>query len=275
MTRNKLYYLLIAVLFGTISGCSRGYDEPLKIAYQRGTLGIWLINEDGSEEKQLTSDVTDVSPSWSPDGLSIVFARNSDVYKMNSDGTDLHRLTFSANCYVPTWSPDQQQICYRAGTANIFRIKSDGTTIVPIQISFSGFNYPSWSPDGSRIAVLDSSINVNFINAVILTAAPTALTITGGCASIACSPDGSKIAYTYLGQIYIINSDGTGNNQVSSGGGVNTSPSWSPDGKKIVFSNDFSGPPLLFIMNSDGSGKRQLTFGSTMCLTPCFEGKPR
>ncbi|GEM_PF-3300536 len=51
------------------------------------------------------------------------------------------------------------------------------------------------------------------------------------------SPTG-RIAYQYNNNIYVMNSDGTNQTLVQSGA---WSPSWSPDGTKIAFSNSFLG----------------------------------
>jgi hypothetical protein len=51
-------------------------------------------------------------------------------------------------------------------------------------------------------------------------------------------------------------------------GGQDQMPSWSPDGKKIVFVSERSGAPNLWIMNADGSGPRQLTAGGSFDYYP-------
>ena len=55
------------------------------------------------------------------------------------------------------------------------------------------------------------------------------------------SPDGSKIAFTYRGDIFTIPTAGGEAHQLTSGGSYNTSPIWSPDSRTIVFSSDREG----------------------------------
>jgi dipeptidyl aminopeptidase/acylaminoacyl peptidase len=40
---------------------------------------------------------------------------------------------------------------------------------------------------------------------------------------------------------------------------LNINPSWSPDGKRLVFESRRHGAPELYIINVDGSGERRLT----------------
>ncbi|MBI4178520.1 PD40 domain-containing protein, partial [bacterium] len=48
--------------------------------------------------------------------------------------------------------------------------------------------------------------------------------------------------------------------QLTSRAGNNEHPSWSPDGRHIVFSSTRSGGPDIYVMHMDGSGIRRLTY---------------
>ncbi len=72
----------------------------------------------------------------------------------------------------------------------------------------------------------------------------------------ASSPIG-RIAYTYNGSIYVMNSDGTNKTLVKSSADY---PCWSPDGTKIAFNDDSSGHRLK-IMNPDGTNVITLANG--------------
>ena len=56
-----------------------------------------------------------------------------------------------------------------------------------------------------------------------------------------------------FGKIQVINTDGTGLKTLSDK--PSTAPSWSPDGKKLVFVSDYD----IWVMNADGSKKTRLT----------------
>ncbi len=52
------------------------------------------------------------------------------------------------------------------------------------------------------------------------------------------SPDGEKIAFSYNGDIYIVDSEGGQARQITSNRSYDYSPIWSPDGKSVAFASD-------------------------------------
>ena len=105
-------------------------------------------------------------------------------------------------------------------------VNTDGTGLRTLAGGRDGAQYPSWSPDGKKIAY---------------------------CA-------GDSLRHDW--HVWVMNADGSGKVQLTerrAHGGTpqyNMWPSWSPDGKQIVFV-DPSGN--LIVMNADGSGARMVT----------------
>ena len=52
--------------------------------------------------------------------------------------------------------------------------------------------------------------------------------------------------------------------------GIDTSPSFSPDGSRIVFESDRSGSQQLYVMNADGSSQRRISFGGGGYASPVW-----
>ena len=73
------------------------------------------------------------------------------------------------------------------------------------------------------------------------------------------SPDGRRIAFTLLGDIYTMPISGGTPTRISSGMAWEVHPRWSPDGSRIAFTSDRGGGDNIWIMNADGSDKRALT----------------
>lgn len=73
--------------------------------------------------------------------------------------------------------------------------------------------------------------------------------------------------------IYSMNSDGTNQRRLTTGGSGEVSPRWSPDGSKVVFlrQDRFSFPYRIWVMNADGTNQRALTGTDTVNLYPSWK----
>src|SRR5262249_53536735 len=61
-------------------------------------------------------------------------------------------------------------------------------------------------------------------------------------------------------EVYVMNADGTGLQQLTDNRGfADTEPSWSPNGRRILFLSDREGNDDIYVMNADGSDKRNMT----------------
>jgi Tol biopolymer transport system component len=88
------------------------------------------------------------------------------------------------------------------------------------------------------------------------------------------SPDGRIVAFTVgtvnkaenktLTQIYTVRIDGTNLKQITSGDKSNSSPRWSPDGKRIAYTTGGQ----IWTMEPDGDDRKQVTRISTGAGNP-------
>ena len=73
------------------------------------------------------------------------------------------------------------------------------------------------------------------------------------------SADGAKMAFISSGEVYVMNADGTGRQQLTSAGAPNHGPALSPDGTKVAWDIDFAFDNMtIWVMNADGSNPLQL-----------------
>ena len=126
---------------------------------------------------------------------------------------------------------------------------------IPLQNPWVG----NLSPDGSTLLILSQAggegPNDSLWSFRILEG--TLRHLTNGVTST-WSPDGASVVYaTANGDIYAIQSDGTGAHKLTSTKGAVQSLAWSPGGHLIRFSKD----GLLWEVNADGSNAHQLLPG--------------
>jgi dipeptidyl aminopeptidase/acylaminoacyl peptidase len=232
-----------------------------------------------------TDTVVDYWPSFTPDGLHIIFTRSPDAGRNGS----LWRVT------VATGS--EQQLFERAGVsatrshsgpdgriAFLAGVKASGPAIWTMNGDGSGAHavplkdiitptYPYWHPDGRSIAFVDGARNILF-RADVASGVATPITrqseVLAGMPSI--SPDGKWIAFAGQknngqlynqndNQIWLVDESGAART-LEANPGPGRTPSWSPDGKRIAFESGRGSPDghyALFIVNRDGTGLMQVT----------------
>lgn len=102
------------------------------------------------------------APAWSPDGshLALTLSRdgNAEIYTYNIDSRKLTRLTRHWGIDTePAWSPDGREIVFtsdRSGRPQLYRMGRDGGS--PRRLTFEGdYNArPVYSPDGKSLAMV-------------------------------------------------------------------------------------------------------------------------
>ena len=73
------------------------------------------------------------------------------------------------------------------------------------------------------------------------------------------SPDGKKIAFSMMGDIYLLPISGGNAQRIASGPAWEVQPRFSPNGKEIAFTSDRAGGNNLWRMSVDGSNAVQVT----------------
>jgi TolB protein len=90
------------------------------------------------------------------------------------------------------------------------------------------------------------------------------------------SPDGNSVimAQTNSGggsDIMVVGLNGGNARRLTqSGGSIDVSPCFSPDGTQIVFNSDRGGDQQLYVMGADGSGAKRISYGRGRYATPVW-----
>jgi TolB protein len=155
---------------------------------------------------------------------------------------------------------------------DIFAMEADGSGRIPVTLGMKDVRNIEWSPDGERIAFLKADnlfvADVGSGEVVQLTDLRAALRMFAG---LAWSPDRAQLAFA-LAQgatsvssteiaLYVIDAEGGEPAKLTQNLG-NTSPVWSPDGKRIVYTSFRSGVFELYAMDLETLVETVLTEGS-------------
>jgi serine/threonine protein kinase/Tol biopolymer transport system component len=212
----------------------------------------------------------ETTPSLSPDGKSIVYAKTSGsetaLFLSRVGARNAVRLSAvpPAQDTQPTFSPDGERIAFRSERdgGGIFLMTASGESVTRL----TDFGYsPSWSPDGTEIIVSPG----NFVVPTDLFTLAKGMSVvnvksrqrrelgtTVRALQPAWSPGGRRIAYWGVrgdsGQrdIWTLAADGsdeaTGGVAVTDDPAVDWSPTWSPDGRYLYFSSTRGGTTNLW-----------------------------
>ncbi len=181
-----------------------------------------------------------------------------DIYTVNRDGTGTRRLT-SYDVYTAegVLSPDGSRIVFtslKSGDLEIYTMKPDGTDVRRLTHTLGYDGGAWWSPDGKKIVYRANH--------------PTDSAEVARYRSLLAQ----RLVRPSKVELFVMNADGSDQRQITRLGGANFGPSWTPDGKRIIFSSNFPEPRSgnfdLYTVNENGSGLEQITFD------PGFDGFP-
>ncbi|HEX9800702.1 MAG TPA: hypothetical protein VGC00_11100 [Thermoanaerobaculia bacterium] len=185
----------------------------------------------GRKNPVVTDGTLNASPSFSPDGRRIAFARalgaNIEIFVCSRDGSDVRRLTNSGGIDTnPAWSPSGREIAFtssRSGSPQLYAMEAEGSNLRRVTFAGEYNDGASWSPDGTRLAYATRSERNRFDLALVDLVSLAARRLT-------------------------------------SGGGSNEAPSFSPDGRRLAFTSTRAGGTQIFALNvADGGDVEQLT----------------
>ncbi len=195
---------------------------------------------------------------------------------MAKDGRGLRQVTRGpGDATTPDWSPDGRWLAYSLDECTIALVRADGThqRTVPSQTPEGCETDPTFTPDGRHLVFerFDATTGDDAIWVMDLTGGERRRIGTGpgGAATAEVSPDGRTVTFLSwlpdgLTALFATSYRGGGPvRQVSPVlFGIAFKHGWSPDGKRIVTSDnadDLTQPANLVTFRADGGGLQYLT----------------
>jgi Tol biopolymer transport system component len=269
----------------------------LRLIYQSNRGGyacdkIWVMNIDGSNKHRVSPPRGAHTCSFFfPGNQRIIFSSTShlpgdcpprperppgvrymwplypyDIFTANADGSGLKRITDNPKYDAePIVSSDGSQIVFgsqRYGDFDIYIMNADGSDVRRLTDRVGYDGGPWFSPDAKKIvwrawypqteeelALWRRCMENDYIVAVPL-------------------------------DIWVMDADGSNKARLTKNGATNWSPSWHPDGRRIIFSSNmddwhediqkFGHNFELYLLNIDGSGLERITFNNVFDSFPMF-----
>ena len=217
---------------------------------------LFIADADGSNPRALVPHADlDANASFSPDGAWIVFssrrAGSSDIYRVHPDGSGLEALVADpAFDDQATLSPDGKVLGFvstRSGQADVWTLELATRKLVNVTNHPAGDFRPAWSPDGQWLAFSSDRESTKPLFGFSLRQST---------------------------EIFVVRRDGSDLRRLTRDQAFAGSPSWSQDGKRLLFyvadmqgltgivsPSRTRGVTQVATMNADGSDRRVLTTG--------------
>jgi TolB protein len=183
-----------------------------------------------------------------------------DIYTANADGSGARRLTTNPDYDAEgTLSPDGSTIVFtslRDGDLDIYTMSVDGSKLKRLTTALGYDGGPFFSTDGKRIVYRAFHPH------------------TGPDSAEYRRLLGKHLVRPTHMDIWVMNADGSDQQQVTQLPGASFAPYFHPDGRRIIFSSNYENPESrdfdLYLVNADGTGLERITTAPGFDAFPMF-----
>jgi TolB protein len=265
------------LIYEKITGVRGAFNT--RIAYIRAQQNqgrkyvLQVADNDGfNTQTVLESDEPLMSPSWSPDGESLAYVsfenRRPEIFIQHLSTAKRIKISgFKGVNSAPSWSPDGDFLALvlsKDGDPDIYLMHIETKRLTRLTRHRGIDTEPVWSSNGQSIIFTSDRGGSPQIYEVSATGGkPRRITFEGRYnAAASVSPDGKYIALVYgdEGQYKIAQLElGTGNLIMLTNSSLDESPSFSPNGKMVLYASTRGDNSVLYAVSVDGRGKHKLS----------------
>jgi TolB protein len=285
---RRIAHIISDAIYERITGDKGYFDSRVVFVDESGPKErrikrLALMDQDGANVRYLTrgEDLV-LTPrfSSSADTITYMSYREGDpkVYLLNIETGQREIVSnFPGMTFGPRFSPDGQRVIFslqRGGSSNLFAMDLRSKATMRLTDTQVIDTAPSYSPDGTRISFESDRGGKQQIYVMAATGGE-AQRISfgeGAYSTPVWSPRGDYIAFTKQTEgkfaIGIMRADGSGE-RILTEGYHNEGPTWSPNGRVIMFFRDPGGNagPMLYTVDVTGRNEQMLK-------TPSYASDP-
>jgi Tol biopolymer transport system component/imidazolonepropionase-like amidohydrolase len=258
-----------------------------------GSYDVWVLDLGSGDLSRVTNDPgNEFTPDWSPEGDALTYAasggRGGGIFVTRPEaGAGVGaQLGTAPGATSPSWSPDGQHIAFPGvgrgqtgmyvlevampGEARL--ISDDDSDVFPFRPQWKDNEEFLYTADG---VIQSASIDGSDGPGVAFTATfeftrpgyeradrdfdPSGPEKAYGLVGPSVSPDGSRVVFTALGDLWLLDVGDPTPRQLTNDPFFDVEPVWSRDGRWIAYSSDRAGSMDLWVRDMDSGIDRRVT----------------